>query len=120
MSTVVIPVSELPASNAVTIRRGNTFRGPITRHKKKDGSYIDTSLWTITGALYDNDACDANKLIDLTIEKQPGPEFGYRPTLTPAQTAGLTCGEGWYDIPTDDGTTVRTYVDGLATIEGVG
>ncbi len=117
---MTVTASQLPISVPIKIVIGDTFRGPIIRHSV-GGVPTDTSAWTITGAIYERQACGVTKVIDLTIEKQAGPEFGYRATLTPVQTAGLTCDDNrWYEIVTDDGATVRTYVQGLATISGVG
>lgn len=111
---------DLPAPVPISIVKGDTFRSPIYRHKNADGSYIDTSGWVVTGKIYARQACGAPEVIDLTIEHQPGPKFGYRATLTKAQTAGLSCADNWYTLPTDDGTTARTYYGGPAKIKGVG
>ena len=99
---------------------GDTYLGPVIRHPDGAGGFIDTSLWDITGAIYASNDCGAAKIIDLTILKRPGPEFGYQPTLTAVQTAGLACANRQYKITTDDGTTVRTYISSPALITGLG
>ena len=121
VTTITTEDSNLPVSVPVKIVRGDTFRSPIYRHKNADGTYQDTSGWTITPKLYARNACGAAEITPApATEHQPGPEYGYRMLYTPAQTAGLACADNWYDIETDDGTTVRTYYAGPAKITGVG
>lgn len=112
--------TKLPVSYPIRIIRGDTFNGPVFRHKNPDGTYKDTTGWTKVGKIYERQACGAAEVETFTIVDKPGPEYGYQPTLTPAQTAALACANRWYEIETDDGTTIRTYVGGPAKITGVG
>lgn len=120
MADYVVSVQDLPVCAAQRAYRGDTYRGDPIKHSNPDGSPIDTSGWTITGAIYERRACGAAVVQALTIEKELATPWGYRATLTPAQTSAIPCGSYWYEIETNDGTTVRTYVGGTFTVEGVG
>ena len=111
---------DLPVSWPIRIVRGDTFNGPLFKHTEPDGTPIDTTAWAKVGKIYKKRACGAAEVQVLTIVDLPGPDFGYQPTLTPAQTVALACDNNWYEIETDDGGTVRTYFGGPAEITGVG
>lgn len=121
MATKTVKIKDLPVSFPIRIVRGDTFNGPVFKLAQADGTPIDTTTWTKVGKMYERRACGAAVVGDpFTIVDQPGPDFGYQPTYTPAQTAALACGDFWYEIETDDGTTVRTYYGGPSEVTGVG
>lgn len=115
--TITLARKDLPKSLPIKIVVGDSFKSPIFRHLDANDQPIDTSAWDIPAQLFKRPGiCGQTALENFTIEQQPAPGYGYRLTLTDAQTLGLDCDTNYYRIPTNNGSDVVTYFDGPATV----